>query len=152
MIGRWRTEGCFAEIARRLGYRLRLQQASVPKVRRRGSALYGSIRIANDGFAGLYNPRSVELVLRHRLSKAETIVPLAADPRRWESGKSVTLVLRERLPASLEPGAYDLFLNLPDASARLRKRPEYSVRMANEGTWEAATGYNKLGLAITVRR
>lgn len=152
VIARWRTEGCFPEIARRLGYRLRLTQAVLPSAVQAGSALRGSISIANDGFASLYNPRPVELVLRNRDSTSETIVPLKVDPRRWGAGESTMVRIDERLPASLQPGTYDLLLNLPDASRRLRGRPEYSVRLANKDVWEAATGYNDLGLALTIRR
>jgi hypothetical protein len=152
VIARWRTEGCFPEIARRLGYRLRLTQAVFPKAVQAGSRLTGSISVANDGFAGLYNPRPVELVLRNRASKSEAIVPLKVDPRRWAAGAASDVRIHQRLPASLKPGTYDLLLNLPDASPRLRGRPEYSVRVANKDVWEAATGYNNLGLALTIQR
>ena len=45
---------------------------------------------------------------------------------------------------------YNLFLNLPDASATLSTRPEYSVRFANTDVWEATTGYNKLNATLNV--
>jgi len=35
-------------------------------------------------------------------------------------------------------------LSLPDPETRLRDRPEYSIRLANKGLWEPATGSNLL--------
>ncbi|WP_252864943.1 DUF4832 domain-containing protein [Capnocytophaga ochracea] len=34
-------------------------------------------------------------------------------------------------------------MNLPDPYQSLAHRPEYSIRLANKGIWEAQTGYNK---------
>jgi hypothetical protein len=47
-------------------------------------------------------------------------------------------------------GSYALFLNMPDASEKLSQRPEYSIRLANENAWEAATGYNALNATISI--
>ena len=46
-------------------------------------------------------------------------------------------------------GQYQLLLELPDPL--LANRPEYSIRLANEGTWDAVTGLNNLNATITVR-
>jgi hypothetical protein len=152
VIARWRTEGCLSEISRRLGYRLRLTQSVFPRVVRAGSKLRGTISITNDGFASLYNPRPIELILRERNSKSELIIPLDVDPRRWGAGKSISIRIDELLSPATRPGTYDLLLNLPDASKRLRGRSEYSIQMANKGVWETTTGYNALGVALYVRR
>lgn len=48
------------------------------------------------------------------------------------------------------PGTYEAFLNLPDPEATLRRRPEYSIRLANEGVWEPSTGYNNLQATIAI--
>jgi hypothetical protein len=42
------------------------------------------------------------------------------------------------------PGTYKLGLWLPDAYTSLRGNPAYSVRFANNNTWDAATGINIL--------
>ena len=54
------------------------------------------------------------------------------------------------LPGQVLPGAYDVLVNLPDASPTLRQDPRYSIRFANTGTWEPATGFNNLGLRVIV--
>jgi hypothetical protein len=47
-------------------------------------------------------------------------------------------------------GKYDLLLAFPDKYPSLAKRPEYSIRLANEDCWEPITGYNDLRVAVTV--
>ena len=37
-----------------------------------------------------------------------------------------------------------LWLWLPDADERLAENPCFSIRLANEGIWDAASGYNRL--------
>ena len=49
------------------------------------------------------------------------------------------------IPSSLPPGAYRLFLWLPDAAEIIRARSEYAVRLANDGVWDEILGANVLG-------
>jgi len=49
-----------------------------------------------------------------------------------------------QLPETLSIGKYKLFLNLPDSYVSIRHRPEYSIRLANNGLWEEKTGFNNL--------
>ena len=44
----------------------------------------------------------------------------------------------------------DIYLNLPDPMETLRDNPDYSIQLANEGVWEAETGYNSLLMRINV--
>ena len=152
VIERWRREGCFDQIAKGLGYRLRLVNAALPSSVRFGGRIRGAFTIANDGFAAPSNKRPVELILRDRSTGRTTAIPLALDPRRWTSGKEHRVAIAADVPAAVTPGSYDVLLNLPDAAAGLRSRPEYAVRLANQGTWEAASGYNRLLMTVRVLR
>lgn len=148
----WRTQGCHVEIAKRLGYRLRLISASSPATAKAGKTLAVSVRIANDGFAAPYNPRGLALILRDRRTGGETVVPIGDDPRRWGAGSVTDVAMSAPLPRTLAPGTYDLLLSLPDPAPALRKRADYAIRLANRDMWEAETGYNRLSLSIDVRR
>ena len=150
VIDLWRQQGCLVDIARRLGYRFRLIGAELPTTAARGSPLAFRLGIVNDGFAAPYNPRAVELVLRHGVTRLETRVPVSADPRFWGAGETQVLSLSAAIPGDLAPGTYDVLLNLPDPEPTLRARPDYSIRLANEGTWEPSTGYNRLNVAVTI--
>jgi hypothetical protein len=48
------------------------------------------------------------------------------------------------IPTSTPEGLYAVYLNLPDPAVGIRNRPEYSIRLANKGIWEDATGCNSL--------
>lgn len=152
-VDQWKAEGCYDEIARRLGYRFRLLETTAPTAITRGSAGSLGILMTNDGFGKLYNPRGAELVFRHQDGGEEYTIDLTTDedPRSWfpGPGEETTLEVYANLPGELATGTYNLFLNLPDASASLRDAA-YSVRLANQGVWEAETGYNDLNVSVEV--
>jgi len=146
----WTQEGCLDEIKIRLGYRLQLVEAEVPEVVSAGAPGTVRLRLANIGWATPYNPRLVELVLRGVGSGQVSRIPVAVDPRFWAPGATHSLVIP--LPATgLPPGLHDVLLHLPDPAPTLYGRPEYSIRLANPGVWEPATGFNDLGATVTVR-
>lgn len=145
----WRRQGCFDSVAQQLGYRLRLLNLTYTPTVRAGTALTLTLRLRNDGFASPYNPRGLELVLRHQTSGALYRFDLRDrfDPRRWlPRTLAYTLNITQALPPDLPTGTYDLLLNLPDPAPSLYGRPQYSIRLANKGVWEASTGFNKLAV------
>jgi hypothetical protein len=150
VLGHWAQAGCFPEMARRLGYRLRLVKADLPEIAALGGRIKGSLSLVNDGFAAPYNPRPVELVLMGRSGKAYRI-PLKADPRRWMPGENVEVDFDEALPAGLPAASYYYFLNFPDPAPALSARPEYSIRLADLGLWQPQSGFNWLKTYVTVR-
>ncbi len=145
----WRNGGCFDSIARRLGYRFYLKQATLPKSVAPGATLSVVLNMTNEGFARLYNPRALELVLRNRNNGQETRLAInpGQDVRLFlpAAGESKNLTLNAKVSSSLPKGTYDLFVNLPDPSSSLKSRASYSIRLANTNMWESSTGYNKLG-------
>jgi hypothetical protein len=148
VISSWNSGGCLADVTKRLGYRFTLQTATLPTAATRGGGLPVTINLRNDGFATPYNPHPVELVLRNTSTGAVQKLALSTDPRRWTAGSTTTISQTVTVPASLPTGSYALLLNLPDP--QLSSRPEYSVRFANQSTWEASTGLNSLLRTITV--
>ncbi len=149
VIAAWQREGCFDDIQRRLGYRLRLTRAEVPAAASAGGPLRLSFTVTNDGWASPYNPRRVELILRHHTGY-QHVIAVDADPRRWGAGETHRVVIEEQLPDILPTGAYRVLLNLPDPEPRLHHRAAYSIRLANKGVWEEATGFNDLKASITI--
>ena len=150
VIELWKQEACFEQIQKRLGYRFRLVDAELPVQAAAGTPAHFRLAITNDGWAAPYNPRRVEIVLRHAVSGRVHRLPVDADPRFWEAGETRAVEADVMLPAGLEPGDYDVLLNLPDPEAKLYARPEYSIRLANVGLWEPSTGFNDLQARLTV--
>jgi hypothetical protein len=149
ILSRWQSQGCYAEMYKRLGYRYRLLDSVLPQEHLRGSTMTVKVRMTNEGFANIYNPRKLELVIRNRSTGAVTRYNInpGEDVRLYlpNPGETKTLTLKANIASTIAKGSYDLFLNLPDASSNLYNRPAYSIRLANTNMWETSTGFNKLG-------
>jgi hypothetical protein len=143
VLNGWTSGGCMETIRRSLGYRLVLKEASLPTTIKPGGTLSLNIRLSNTGFAAMYNPRPLYIVLLGGGKRFEAPVT-NIDPRRWAPGQEQTINVSLALPATIPAGTYQLGLWLPDASASLRNSPAYAVRFANTNVWDAATGINIL--------
>ena len=146
VLASWRSGGCLPEIQRRLGYRFALTEGTFDTA---GRSVRVRLGIRNEGFAAPYNARLVQLVLRDAAGALHRL-PLTADPRRWAPGATTTIEQDVPLPADLPAGSYRLGLALPDATPGLTEVPEYAVRTANAGLWNAEGGYNDLNATVTV--
>lgn len=147
IVASWERGGCMPELERRLGYRLVLVDGELPERVRPGGSFRVRLRIRNEGFAAPFNPRPVELVLRSGAGDERVVLPV--ELRSFLPGADHEIAVRVRVPATLPAGAHTLALALPSASPSLRARPEYAIRLANDGTWDGARGDNVLG-TITV--
>ncbi|RYE20371.1 MAG: DUF4832 domain-containing protein, partial [Sphingobacteriales bacterium] len=146
----WQTGGCMDNIKKNLGYRFVLKSAVLPDNVVVGTALNITLNLKNAGYASPYNKRTAKLLLRNKQGGAITSFNLTSDPRKWYSGDN-TIQESIKIPSDFPKGDYELLLNLPDESESIATRPEYSIRIANEGVWEAETGYNKLNHTISVK-
>jgi hypothetical protein len=145
LTSQWSGGGCLNTIKMKWGYRIALRDAVLPDSVRPGRTFFGSINLQNVGWGKIYNPRGCELVFRNNATKAEIIVKLTNDPRRWcMTDDVVNVPVIATLPANMPEGSYKLFLNLPDTASRLYGKSAYSIRVANNNVWEDATGYNSL--------
>jgi hypothetical protein len=128
----------------KLGYRFTLTKGTFTTSTRSRGKVSITLDIRNDGWAAPYNPRKVRLIFQG--DHHTYTVPLPTDPRHWAPGTTTTLNLKAPAPAT--PGRYPLLLQIADP--QLSNRPEYSIRLANQGTWQPTTGYNDLNQSITV--
>ena len=151
------------EVKRRLGYRFVLQNSSLPESAEAGSAVDLSFTLENAGYASPFNPRGLEVVFRNA-DGTLTMRPVKVDrqahtdPRFWKPGETQNVTLTIAAPDT--PGDYEVLLNLPDPllpNVVTDKADggavsgHYSIRLANEGVWEANTGFNKLAHTLNVR-
>jgi hypothetical protein len=150
VIGGFQSNNCFTEIQNRLGYRFELVNGVFPQSASIGNAMAITLKIKNNGFSTPFNERKVYLVLRNASTNQEYTVALNTNPRLWASGVQQTITENVTLPTNMVAGSYKLYLKLPDTDQALSTRPEYSVRMANESTWESNTGYNNLMHTVSV--
>lgn len=145
----WETQGCAEEIKLRLGYRFVLKDAQLPTTAQAGTTVPFALNVENVGFASPFNARPVKVILRNTSTNETTDITLQTDVRKWFPG-SVTVAEDILIPTELAAGTYEMLLSLHDASATIADRVEYAVRLANENTWEASTGLNKLNSEIAI--
>jgi hypothetical protein len=149
----WKDDGCFTEIQKRLGYRFQLVKSAFADEVKPGEMFTMEVELQNDGWAAPFNPRLVELLIRHKNTGEIFGAALPDDSHFWLADNTATYSLAHAIctPADLPMGEYELLLNLPDPEPLLYwRRKEYSIRLSNKGVWEAQTGYNNLSQTITV--
>ena len=136
VIQRWKTDGCFDEIKRRLGYRIVLESVEHTTTAVKDMGYKVVLNLRNDGFSAFQNPRNAKLVFVDTKGK-KTSFSLGSDPRTWHPGKHhIEKIIK--LPA--DKGT--MYLQLADPL--LPDRPEYSAALANKNVWDSTSGYNKL--------
>lgn len=155
---KWVQNGCMPEVQRKMGYRLQWLTASHAGAVSRGQNLSLSVTVRNTGWARVYNPRGLQVLLRHRTSgSVRRLEATGADPRAWVPGTDHALALSVQVPSDLAVGSYDLLLALPDGDSRLAADTRYAIRPANADNtalgqrWEASLGAFALGTQIEVR-
>lgn len=135
VLSRWQNDGCFGEIKTRLGYKFVLKDVHYSALEA-GTRCKITIRLYNDGYAAAMNPREAWLVWVGSDGKTEKSM-LGVDPRTWQPGYNA--VVSYFTPSSAKG---TLYLQLSDPL--LADNPAYSIALANEGVFDAKTGYNKL--------
>ena len=137
-ITNWTSNGCFAEMERRLGYRFELTNSSFAN-----NVL--TLNLTNSGYANVYRARKAFLVLKNTTTNVEYSVEISNDIRTWKKGTAIQLT--KDVTGSVPAGNYQLYLNLPDP---LLSNAMYSIRCANTGTWDATKGFNNLNQTVVV--
>jgi hypothetical protein len=138
VISGWQSQGCFAEIERKLGYRYEMLNSTISN-----NTL--TLKLQNSGFANIFKDRKAYLVLRNSTTGAEFPFQLSTDMRTWVAGTQIQIV--QSLNLAVPAGTYQLFLNLPDSQ---NANKFYSIQCANTGTWDATKGYNNLNQTVTL--
>lgn len=150
VLSGWKSEGCFDEIARRLGYNFTLINGEYTKDVKPGGQISIKLKIYNDGYANPFNPRNLEFILRNTVTKAKYRLVTNEDPRFWFSGDSISVDVSAGIVNEMPEGNYELLVHLADPEVLLHDRPEYSIRFSNESLWEDSTGYNSLDHVLEI--
>lgn len=146
----WVSGGCMDSIKQKLGYRFVLRKAELPTSVSAAGTISVNLTIDNIGYASPYNPRPVQLILRNQTSGKVFVAQFNTDIRKWYTG-TINLQQTLAMPAGITSGNYDLLLNMPDNATSINTNPNYSIQLANNNTWEATTGYNKLQGTLAVK-
>jgi hypothetical protein len=151
VINGFREHDCLSEIEQKLGYRISLQSALLPKSIGLQDYLSLSITLKNEGFAAPFNPRKVFVVLRNATDGNEIKLPLKTDIRYWFGSSTFTLNENIKLPNNTPIGEYTMYLYFPDEAPSLASNPAYAIQLANTEQWDATTGYNSLNHVLQIQ-
>ncbi|MBX3015944.1 MAG: DUF4832 domain-containing protein [Caldilineaceae bacterium] len=154
----WKSSNCIhntnniaGSILDRLGYRFVLKKGSYSTAARPGGMLSLRLELVNEGFAALYNPRDLYLVLQNTSTGALLKAKLPDDPRYWlANGQTYVVARTVTLPTTLATGNYALYLHLADPATGLNDKPQYAIRLANANLWKSTSGWNDLQHTISV--
>ena len=133
----------YDEILRRLGYRFVMQSSTLTV---NGLDFDITLNLSNQGFARVFKERDVYLVLKKTQDNSITTHLIDTDIRTWENSVSIS--------QNIDPGitgTFQLYLWMPDPEFVLNSNPDYSIRLANENTWQAANGYNDLRQTVSLQ-
>ncbi len=148
VTNRWRSDGTFDELNRKMGYRYQLISATLPETGAAGGKANIRLEIRNSGYAPLYNERHAYIVFKNGNKTYSS--ELQTDPRRWLPNGNVTVINEQITLPEMPAGDYQMYLHMPDAYASLASKTAYSIRFANNGVWDASTGMNKLNASIQI--
>lgn len=145
----WRDHGCLDAIGNALGYRLALEKVEWSAKVRPGGALAMHFELENKGYSAPFNPRAVRVVITNGTTTKSAVLP-SIEWRSWSPSSAIAFDAKLRIPATLAAGNYSIALWLPDDADAIRDRPEYAVRLANDGVWDAAHGWNVVTKTLAV--
>ena len=89
--------------------------------------------------------------MKNKITGNVYAVNLNQDIRKWQPDlNDISLNMGIALPANILKGDYELYLRFADPESSLKANPLYAIRLANQNTWDAASGNNSLLATITV--
>ena len=133
----------WADVQRKLGYRLVVRGAVLPENVQPGERITVAFQIENEGYAP---PRRERLMVLHFGDQPALVEGI--DTRTWLPGSRT--VRGEVIVPELPDGTYELTLGLPDFAPALQSDARYSIRLANEGVWDATSGTNRMNATTTI--
>ena len=155
VINKWKNtsingESTFLNISKRMGYRFVITDGKISSKATQGNQLHLILNIRNDGFGNVINQRNAQIVISNGI--ATYSFAANSDVRRWLSGSTQTIDLTLSLPKDIAPGQWNVYLNLPDSAPTISNNPAYSIRLANQGVWQATTGYNLIKKDLVIHQ
>ena len=144
VLNEWVVNGCMPDIKKKLGYRFVLDEGQFTDEAKPGGCFSVDIKLTNQGWAAPFNLRDVEIILKKIDGDEKYWIRLPENPQFWLPEEQDTISHIIKLPETISEGSYQIFMNLPDPEPDLFDRPEYSIQLANQNTWDPETGYNDL--------
>ncbi|MEI6602884.1 MAG: DUF4832 domain-containing protein [Clostridia bacterium] len=154
VISKWKSTtfdgvNTFDYITAQLGYRFILSDLSLNTEVKKGGILHLNFNFKNEGFGNLINARNFEVVLYN--GTTTYTAPVNDDPRRWYRENGVmNRDLYFTIPSTLASGKWNVYFNLANPLTDTKANADFSVRIANNGVWNATKGWNIVARDIDI--
>ncbi|KAK7115529.1 uncharacterized protein [Littorina saxatilis] len=143
----WKHQGCYNDVHRRLGYRLSIAKAILPKSVHVGDDLCFHLEFTNHGFAAPVKHFNLHLILASTSGSHHYAAQVTGvDVRDWQPGYTHTVASSVHVHAP--EGHYKVLVSLSDPV--LGDRADYNVLLATTGVPLYTQGLNDLGHTVTV--
>ncbi len=126
-----------------LGYRFVLRDSDLSAEAEQGGSLSLDFTVENTGFANPIRPQRAEVILEKDGNYIRTDTDI--DTRQWLSCTETDSRLEMKLPGSIEPGEWNVYLRFSTGNEGIQDGYMRTVRFANEGIWNPALGANRIG-------
>lgn len=134
VINKWKSEGCYDEIDRRLGYRFELKEIEFPEELEKGTSQRMIIKMKNSGFGRLWYQRVSYLQFIQNNQVIGTAAISNLNLRSWESGMEKSVEVSFVVPDDIS-GEVSVSLWMPDSNRQNHQEVRYSIQLANQGLW-----------------
>ncbi|KAK7115511.1 uncharacterized protein [Littorina saxatilis] len=144
----WKQEGCYPEVHRRLGYRLTITKAILPKSARVSDTMCFHLEFNNTGYAAPMKHFKLYFILENVSGSQHYAAQVTGvDVRDWQHGYTHTVASSVHL-THVPRGQYKVLVSLSDPL--MGDRADYNVLLATTGVPLYTQGLNDLGHTVTV--
>jgi hypothetical protein len=158
VLNKWRADGCFSEVSRKMGYRLQLDGVSHASEAAAGQSITVNVDLRNVGWARIFSARKLVATFKHTATGA-TFSAAAGNLQTLSSQATASTrqTITVAVPAGAAKGSYTLHLGTPDIHSATAADARFAVRFANADdsakgqAWDSTNARFKVGTVLTVK-
>ena len=157
VLNNWKAEGCYAEVARTMGYRFQLDAVSHMPGAATGQNVTVNVDLRNVGWARIFSARKLVATFINNAT-GERFGSAAGNLQTMppQAVASTRQTIAVPVPAGAAKGSYTLHLSAPDVFPATASNASFAVRFANADdaakgqAWSAGSGLFKVGTQLVV--
>ena len=137
-------QSVFQFIRDHIGYRFVVRKAENTAQTAQGGDVQMKFDLENTGFGEVVFPTRQKVMLEKDGVIYSTNVSFNGGAE-WDTVRNISNDLSIKLPDSIDPGGWNIYLRITPAVSNIGHTPKYGIRFANDGIWNAQLGANYMG-------
>ncbi|MBR6996413.1 MAG: DUF4832 domain-containing protein [Ruminococcus sp.] len=137
-------QSVFQFIRDHIGYRFVVRKAENTAQTAQGGDVRMKFDLENTGFGEVVFPTRQKVMLEKDGVIYSTNVSFNGGAE-WDTVRNISNDLSIKLPDSIAPGEWNIYLRITPAVSNIGHTPKYGIRFANDGIWNAQLGANYMG-------